>query len=154
MANTIAYQILTAIQARLNQISVANGYNNDLDETVTLGVKNFNPDQLTTAPVVSVYEVNDAPEEEGTLQGQNLITLTIEIEAVVKYDNTMAALKINQLWQDINRAVYQVGGSTLGGLALAVLRGPRSFVYPQPGGDTVAVNQTVSVQYLETYGNP
>ena len=150
MPDPVSLQILDAIKARVDEISTANGYNTN--PTVVRGVQPVNPDQSSSGPVISMYELQDQPEE-ATLLNQNLITLSIEVEGVVQFNDNATSEKLSYLWQDINRAVFQAD-TTLGGLALGVLRGPRSFQYPQPGGETVAVQQTVNVQYLETYGNP
>ncbi len=150
MADPLNLQILNALKLRLDDISVANGYNTD--PTVVLGVQPVNADQIATGPVISIFDLTDDVEFSNMLD-TNQITQRVEVEAVVRYGADSTAQKLSYLWQDINRAIFQPD-RTLGGLALDVLRGTRAFVYPQPGGETVAVQQTVNVEYIETYGNP
>ena len=151
MANPISYQILAAIKTRLDAISTGSGFNTDPE--IVLGVREVNPDQLDAGPVVTVYEVGDEPQEDAQLCGDMIINMQIVVEGVVRYGATNTSLKMAQLWQDIIRAVF-LSDVTLGGLAVAIWRGSREFNYPEPGGETVAVRQTVNVNFLETYGNP
>jgi hypothetical protein len=154
MADPMPLQILDAIEGRLQGISVAAGYNTDAGATVRQGIAPINPDELDCGPVVAVYETQDQPSDDETLQAQAVIVLTVIVEAQVRYGQDSSAQALSYLWQDLNRAVFQPDDTTLGGLVLAVMRGPRDFEYPPAGGETVAVRQAVNVQYVETYGTP
>jgi hypothetical protein len=151
VAETIAYQILQAIAARLRNISTAGGYNTD--PAVLVGVQPVNPDQVEAGPIIVAYELRDQPANEQQVDGDQAVQLTIVVEAVVEYGAAATALMLSQVWQDIMRSVFTTD-STLGGLALSVQRGQREYEYPSPGGNTVAVRQAVTVVYWETYGNP
>jgi len=151
VADTVALQALQAIKTRLDAISTGSGYNTD--PTVIMGVQPINPDQLNSGPVVTVFELRDDPTDELQLTGAQVIDLTIVVEGQMQFGATSTPQALSELWQDISQAVF-LDDTTLGGLVLAVNRGPREFEYPQPGGNTIAVRQAVNVRYLETYGNP
>ena len=151
MANPVAYQILAAIKTRLDAISTVGGFN--FDPTVKMGAQNVNPDEVAAGPVITIYELGDEPQDEAQLCGDMVVNMQIAIEGVVRYGATDTSLKMAQVWQDIMRAVF-LSDVTVGGLAIAIWRGAREFNYPEPGGETVAVRQTVNVNFLETYGEP
>ncbi|MDJ0792439.1 MAG: hypothetical protein QNJ71_11130 [Acidimicrobiia bacterium] len=151
MADTLAYQILSAVYDRVVQISRANGYNST--PFVFLGARDINPDEIADEPFINVFELSDNLSDENILLGDYVINMTVQVEAVVKKGPQSSAKRLSELSQDIIRAVFQPD-TTLEGLALGVLRGTKTFIYPQSGGDTVAVQQLVSIQYMETYGNP
>lgn len=151
MADPVALQILKALKTRLDTISVANGYN--YDPSVVLGLQQINDDQMS-APIIHIYETDDDATGDARLYEAQVIDLRVEVQAHMRLGALVKADALAYLWQDIMRAVFDVTDTTLGGLALTVLRGPKQYVYPQPGGETVAVNQRVDVRYLETYGEP
>ena len=151
MANPVSYQILEAIKTRLDAISTVGGFNSDPE--IVLGVQEVNPDQIDAGPVITVYELGDEPEGDGQICGNMLINMQVVVSGFVKFGDDDTSLKMALLWQDIMRSVF-LTDVTLGGLAVSIWRGGRQFNYPQPGGETVAVQQTVNVNYLETYGNP
>lgn len=151
MADPVALQIMRAMRDRLYAINPGAGYNTA--PCVILGLRAATPAELNSGPVVFLYELGDEPAEDQNFSLQQVVTLSIVIEGMIRQgtDDTSTALAL--LWQDISRAVF-LADTTLGGLSLSVLRGGRTFEYPPAGGDTVAVRQVITVQYLETYGNP
>lgn len=151
MADPIALQIVKAVKTRLEAISIAGGFNTD--PSVLRGVQVVNFDQTSDDPVISVYDDSDDPTEEQNVCQETIINLSLMIEGVQRVGNDVPGDVITYLWQDILRSIL-LPDSTLGGLCLSIQRGPREFIYPQEGGETVAVRQTVNILYQETYGNP
>ena len=151
MAESVAYQIVSAIAARLHGISVAAGYNTTPE--VVVGVRFANDDQIADGPVVSVFETQDSPTEDSRIGGSQVVRLTVVCEAIARAGES-STLSLSRVWQDIIRAALDPSDTTLGGLALAVTRGPKEWEYPSPGGSLVAVRQAIYVDYLESYGNP
>ena len=151
MADPVALQIIKALETRLNAISVAGGYNNDVN--VLRGTADVNPDQIEALPVINLYDAGDEPSEDGTLCNQTVIQQEIIIEGRKLYNAEVPGDAAAYLWQDIMRATF-LDDSTLGGLCLYIARGPRDYTYPPSGGNLIAVRQTVNVIYQETYGNP
>ena len=154
MAKPISLQIVEAIRDRLYAIRREDGYNTDAGYCVELGVRQINPDEVDRGPIVTVYELQDAPvTEDANFCQQMPIELTVNVEALVRFGQDSKAEALAYLWQDIVRSVF-LADTTLGGIALSVRRGAREYVYPSPGGETVAVTQAVLILYLETYGDP
>ena len=150
MPSPVAYQCLEAVFNRLELISTAGGFNTDPD--VRLGLADVSPDEI--CPIIRVFETGDEiPDEGGDLCGTRLIDLAIEVEGIIAANESNSSQQLSLLWQDIMRSVF-TADTTLGGLCISLLRGPRVFEYPQRGGQAVAVRQTAIVRYLETYGNP
>lgn len=154
MADTIALQILKAIETRLLAIRVADGYNTDAGTNVYLGIRTPNPDELDRGPAILVYELQDQPSDDVTICLDTFVLLEIGIEIVSRFEPDMPAEALNRMWQDVARAVFKKSDTTLGGIAQTVSRGAREFRYPEDGGETVAVRQRVEVRYLEPYGDP
>lgn len=153
MADTVAYQIIEAIKTRLDVISTGNGFNTTPSAVVT-GIQDPNPDELDAGPLISIYELGDAGASDDLTSCQTaLIRLDVLIEAHVRKGTDSEAKKLSRLWQDIARAVF-LPDTTLGGISVSVIRGPRDYQYPPQGGKVVSVRQQVNVQYNEPYGNP
>lgn len=154
MADPIALQIAEALETRLQAILISGGFNTDAGNQVYLGFRQINPDEVAAGPAVLVYELEDSPrDEDGDFCAGGIIDLSFAVEGIQEYGSASTSETLALLWQDIARAVF-IADQTLGGLALSLQRGARTFEYPEQGGTTVAVRQVVVATYDEPYGNP
>lgn len=155
MADPIALQIAEALELRLADILIANGYNTDAGNQVYLGFRQINPDEVASGPALLVYELDDEPREDDADFCQEMIVdLNFQVEGIQAFGTDPTSEVLGLLWQDISQAVFLPADKNLGGLALSVRRGPRTFAYPEDGAATIAVRQIVTVTYAETYGDP
>lgn len=155
MADPIALQIAEALEARLQDILTANGYNTDAGNQVYLGYRQINPDEVASGPAILVYELNDEPrEDDADFCQESIIDLNFQVEGIQAFGTDSTSEVLALLWQDIAKSVFLSANKNLGGLAISVRRGPRTFAYPEDGGATIAVQQIVTVTYAETYGAP
>lgn len=153
MTTPIAQRIIEAVRDRLYVIAPANDYNTD-PRILTIGAQPTQATDIDCDFVIGVWEQADAPGDLA-LDGAQLVTQNIVIEGLCarRYEADELAL-LHLLWQDIVRAVFLASDPTLGGLALSVQRGSRTFVFSQAGEGFAGVLQLVEVTYHEPYGNP
>jgi len=152
MSDPISLQIMHNLRDRLYAITPGGGYNTH--PSIVFGMRDVNPDELSAGPVVLLYELEDEVVEDlADMCQTNAIELTAVIESYSKLGQDSSPDALAYLWQDINRALF-TSDTTCGGLAHSVSRGSRSYIYPSPGGETVAVRQTATILYSEPYGSP
>lgn len=155
MANPISLQIAQALESRLQAILVSNGYNTDAGSQVYLGFRQINPDEVASGPALLLYELDDEPrEDDQDFCQESIIDLNFQVDGIQAFGDDSTSEVLALLWQDIAKAVFLSADKSIGGLALSVRRGPRTFAYPEDGGATIAVQQIVTVTYTETYGDP
>lgn len=155
MADPVAFQIAQALETRLQDILVANGYNTNAGNQVYLGFRQVNPDEVASGPALLIYETDDEPrEDDEDFCQESIIDLNFQVEGIHLFEADPTSEVLALLWQDISKAVFLSADKTIGGLALSVRRGPRTFAYPEDGGATIGIQQIVTVTYAETYGDP
>lgn len=151
MAYTRAQQIVEALRDRLYAIKASDGFNTT-PTVLPIGTQPALSEHFETDYVISLFEQPDQPADEQTC-GDAIVSLQVVIEGAAKFCDLDEYATLNMLWQDIAKAVF-LSDASIGGLALAITRGPKGFVYSQAGEGITGIRQVVNVQYLETYGNP
>jgi len=123
VADPIAKQIVEAVRDRLYAIKPGAGYNTN-PVVLPIGQQPALREHLDNNYVIGLWEQADSVDE-ARLNGNNLITQNIVIEGTAKRSQDLTEFdELHLLWQDIAKAVF-TSDATLGGLALAVFRGPR-----------------------------
>ncbi len=143
--------VIAAIVSRLEEIEVANGYNTDAGQNVYLGeAPALGPDDPA-----AVLAVVLADEELGN-QGENVVvTLPVDVQAIVKVTIATPHVTLEEMIEDIKIAIEQVD-RTLGGLLVrrGLTRGPVRSLPREDGSEFVGA----AVQYLaifaEKWGAP
>lgn len=148
MASSTRLRILEAMRARLRRVTV--GATDDtyvfLGETPDLG-----PDDPDIA--IAIMPGDDAIRRQGD---KFLITLPIEIQALVKVELDHAHLKGEELLADIKTAIELDDDRSLGGLVTRdSMQRLTTRVLPRDEGMTsVGLGVTYTVDYQETWGAP
>jgi len=140
---------LTVLVSRLEDITVAGGFNTDA------GLKLFIGEQPVLGP--SDPEASIAvvvrPDEAG-YQGENIvITLPVEIQAIVK-SSAGAWITIEQVIADIKTAVeedHDLGGTLL---RRGLVRGTTRALDREPGSEFVGAGVEYRLVYGERWGQP
>lgn len=154
MSTPVSVQTITAVRNRLLTISEAAGFNTT-PTVLEIGQQPALLSDLSCDFVLGLFEQPDTPTQDETICGQQMITQNIVIEGAARRQASSNELQLLMwLWQDLMRAVFNASDTTLNGIAMAVQRGPKAFIYSQTGEGMAGVQQIVSVQYFETYGNP
>lgn len=156
MAST-RLQILNALKARLEVITIAAGYNTDAGANVLMGeMPTFGPDDPDC--YLSILTPSDAP----VWVGENVVSeITLRIAAIcaskgaTEPPSTSPSIALENLVEDVKRAV-EVADRELGGL----IRRPglkRGQVRPfdrEPGVDVVGAVLEWSGTVCEQWGTP
>lgn len=152
MADPITLQVLSAVKTRLETINTANGFNTD--PSIYLGVRRVNDNQLTSGPVISVFDIEDEPDDT-TAWGDEPVhtTLSIVVEGIVDDSNQQGLPLAHYLFQDIFNAALDVDDRTLGGLVLDFGYAGRTMEYPDTGGTRIGVSVTFTALIVQTYGS-
>lgn len=156
MPDPVAQQIVEAIKTRLSAIATGSGYNTNAGISVSIGRTRLNGAELSSNPVLFVYDIDDEPIE-GTefTDTQLFINLSIVVDAFVKRaSGTELHESIHALTADIKKAVLQVSDKKLGGLSFGLYYQGRTIEYPEDGGNIAAITMRFIVPYRENYGDP
>lgn len=141
--------ILEAFLARLQGITVANGYATNaglqvfLNETPELG-----EDDPPTA--IAVVVDDDAPGYQGE---KVFITLPLEVNALAAANLTSPWLTAEDVLGDIKKAV-EIDVQLAGLLQWRMERGSTQTAKREPGSTTVGVAVTYRLPYREVWGHP
>lgn len=144
-------RILEACKARLDHVVPPAWFADYGDLVVLLGeVTDLGPDDPPTA--IAIVPGEDAIRRQGL---KFLITLPIEMQAVVRVDLDDPHTKAEELLASIKRA-FELEDLTLGGLITrdSIQRLPTRVLPREPGMTSVGVGVTYSVDYQETWGVP
>lgn len=143
--------IAEVLLTRMQQATVANGFNTDAGEAVVLGepvsLGDEDPD------VVIAMLVGDA--EQPRWQGEHIFyVLPYEFQAVAKAGRTDSWRMAEQGLQDIKRAI-ELSDRRLGNLLTGVLeRGAVSTIARAPGSELVGISITYWAPIQELWGDP
>lgn len=155
MADSIALQVLDELISRVRKIEISSGYNTDIGKDAELGKRNPTPMEGILNNHAFVFDISETDDEElSNICGGYGVALECKVEVYASYLDDDAIRVIHRMAQDIKRSVFLATDRTMGGLVADVVKGDRLVAYPEPGGETVAVQQTVIVRYIEPYGNP
>lgn len=155
MADPVAFQILEALRERLYVIKTADGYNTNLAQQVELVRRPVTPNDIAMCGIVQLFQESEEEDEElSSICGAEGNIMNVSVEAYMLHSNQDQTRWLSLITQDLKRALFLSTDRQLGGLAASVDRGAALHVYPEPGGETIAVRQSVIVRYIETYGTP
>lgn len=143
-------QIVEALKARLEAITIANGFDTNVGTTIYVGESpDLGPDDADTAIAIVVGD------EEPQFQGEHVyLELPISIQAIAKANLDESWLNVEAVIGDIKRAV-ELADRTLGGLVKRqIVRGPVRALHREPGNTTVGASVTYIAPFTEVWGSP
>jgi hypothetical protein len=150
VATTRRYSAIVELKARLQDISVSNGYETDAGAHVLVGEEpTFGPDDPTSAIAVSIGT------DEPGYQGEHIaVTLPVEVGALVKADVDQPWLTVEQIVGDIKTAVET--DHDLAGILLArgLERGSVKPLERQEGSEYVGAVVEYRLRLKELWGAP
>jgi len=145
--STTAKQAFDAVITRLQAILVSGGYNTDAGGQVYNGVRFFQDDQIF--PILTVFSGDEVVEK--LTYNDWRLERTVNIEGYVK-DATTPTTSLEQLIEDIQRAIEQ-SDTTMGGLVEMIdYTGVEEIDPPEAGSDIAGVRVTYLFTYRRTYG--
>jgi hypothetical protein len=143
--------VIAAVETRLAGIRVASGYNTDAGENVYLGeAPAMGPDDPDAVLAVVLGD------EELGHQGENVVvTLPIDVQAIVKVSREGPYVVLEAMVEDIKRAMEQAD-RTLGGLLIArgLTRGPVRSLKREEGSEFVGAAVEYRAVFGEKWGAP
>ena len=148
--DTKALTILKAIQADMQSILPANGYQTDAGTRVYLGKRS--QDQSAPHPFISIFEGEETVSRELGRDAREVV-LTVLIEGYTKPDQDAPLDSIHELVGDIKQAIG-AGMPTLDNLATRVVYRGREVTTPEPGGLWGGVSFTLEISYYEGVSDP
>lgn len=146
--STIARLAFEAIVARLETIQQAAGYNTDAGFQVYAGVRYFNDDE--TFPIVAVFTGDETVEK--LTYNKYRSGRSVNIEGYVKDDST-ATVSIEQLIEDVQRAVESDDESLGGVVNVLDYTGIEEIEQPEAGSDIAGVRITYIFEFDREYGS-
>ncbi len=150
MADSRRRQFLEALRARLNQITVANGYNTNAGAQLFIGfTPDMGPDDPDTAIAIMIGE-----DDQGWQAKKMFYILPVEIHALAKADIDDPWMAVESLIQDIKRAVELEDRTFEGVLADNLERGPTRPTDREPGALFVGATVTYQARIAEAWGDP
>jgi hypothetical protein len=144
--------LLSAFVARLEAITVANGYETNAGQAVYL---NETPALGPDDPAVAIAVLIGDDVIRATQPGKKLLLgLPLTIQAIAKADLDVAWMTVETMLSDIKRAIEQAD-LTIGGLAEQELqRGRTRTIVREAGETTVGLAIEYAAYYAEQWGNP
>lgn len=148
--STTRTEILSAIVTRLQAIRIADGFDTDAGDVVSLG----EPQQLGEDDPEAAIVVAFGEDGSGKAGPAYLVTAPLLIHAVAKASLEGAWEAIELILGDIKRAI-ELEDRRLGGILTGdMVRGSASPFPREPGSLTVGVTLTYSLQWKEGWGLP
>lgn len=150
MAVPMRQRILEAFMARIQQITVENGYETDAGSRVYLGeTPELGEDDPINAIAIIVGDTE--PQYQGA---QVLERLPVEIQALAKADLDQPYIAAEVILGDIVRAVEQED-RTLGGVVKRQIEvGPTRTMRRESGMTTVGISITYYAPFTRVFGRP
>lgn len=148
MADTIREQILTALKARLESITVTNGYNTDSGDNV------FRVQPIVNAEDLPALTITDEAEQVRLQYGAHNATLRVIVSAIDKRDEVYGGSEMaNLLLGDVIKCV--IGGDrTYGGLAVSTEYTQSQPTFPESGGEVTVIGVEFDIVYEFNLGDP
>lgn len=146
---SISERISVAMKARMEDITVDNGYHTDAGHRVELGTTFLDDDETVVLSVLS-------GDEESELSGYPRIAndLQVHVDGHITHNGEDSDVRAQRLIADVKRAGLRFDDRTLGGLCRSVEPFGRSVEYPEDGSTYVSIRVTFNVRYYDTYGAP
>lgn len=152
MPQSVAKQILAALDTRLKTILIASGYNTDAGLRVYRGRKSFDWGDPAQFPAISVFDPSDVCEAKH--EERNDIALAVHVEAHGFADAANPTDLAHDLVADIKTALFKPD-QTLGGLVASIEYKGRDIQLPEEdAGSVVSVRVVADIKYPELYGDP
>lgn len=155
MALSRRHQFLEEVQARLAEITVANGFNTDAGAALYLG---FAPELGENDPddAIAVLVGEDDLDD---FQGPSVsYELPIEIQAITKLTEDDQKehpwMKVEQIIQDIKRAFELEDRQFDGSLTLPIERGNTKTLRREAGSTSVGAGISYLARLKEAWGSP
>ena len=149
MANSLSKQIVAALRARLEGISVAAGFNTDAGSVVRHGRLKADSRSLHLAILSGAStESQDAARQRVNCR------LTVEIAACIPTTPEDVGEDVEDVVEDIQRAIEVDTGRSLGGIASDVAPLGRGRAVPVDGTANEYTWLTYLVSYIRGYGQP
>jgi hypothetical protein len=145
-------QILAALKARLEQISVANGYWTNAAGHVHHGRVEVTADDVLSGTAVLALIPGRATKREGGRR--MLLDLPLAIQGLVPADPVNPLDSVEPILADIKRAFFLPADEQLGGLVTHVAYVGESVTDRVSGGTLAGVEVEANVVYWEQYGLP
>lgn len=149
MADSIAKQILDALVARCQNITIANGYNTNAGQRVFLGRRSFMSRE--SFPSVCVIRGTDSVKER-TVERVKLL-LPVTVEGLLAQDTTDVGSDEEELLADLKQAVLTTD-IRLGGLAIKTEYVGSGLLQRDDAATYIGVELTLEVTYIEFLGDP
>ncbi len=156
MATSRRQRILEALKARVERITIANGFQTDLGKNVLLGeLPTFGPDDPK-----QVLAILPREDQVGDHLSNIPIMLPVDIAALVAPEIHHAGTIVEQALSDIKKAVEledrSLGGLLTGGRnnVAGLVRGTTEPFDRRSGSDVVGVLITYGCKYAEAWGDP
>lgn len=145
MADSIRERVIQALQAKLEDISLANGYS--FDPTVERApVEVFDP----SLDAVTIWD----QDEETVHRASSMVqSMTVEIQTMREAGEVNFSVIGNQSLADIKRAVFS-DDSTMGGIADGINLESSTIEYPDGSTGIVKTTTDIVVMYSESRGDP
>lgn len=152
MSLPVSERVLNAIVARLQEITLSNGYNTDAGSKTFRAKRTFDTGDL---PGCSVWDSGEETEQGSSNHSAMLMRQLVTVEAHVASDKADSGVQAGFLKADVKRAVLSGGNLTDddGGLGEVVYLGASVEAAPS-GGNTEVTNVNFVVLYKETRGDP
>ena len=151
MSDTIREQIISAIETKLADITVANGYNTDIGKEVLRARKNVDPDSL---PAVVIWPLPEIVERKS---GKYICTMRTRLEGLMKFEENNPSVISEQILGDLIALMADPAKrSTLtAGLADDVFYSEGGTDdYPEEKDISVGASAIFAVIYKIKIGNP
>lgn len=141
---SVRQQILAAIQARLQAIQIANGFQTDAGSLVFLGES---PQLGTDDPIAAVAIVP----QDAQFGANRVETWSIEIQGLTKADLDQPYVAIEAIVADIQKAM-ELDDRSLGGLVKYVDGGSIRALPRDPGATTVGAGVFYTFTRIRVWG--
>ena len=151
MAETIRQQIINAVIAALEEISIANGYETDIGTTVEDWPVNLQGTyDANELPVIGVFDVDNTTSREQLRAQKVKRELTIQARCYLK--STTPASECRKVLGDLEKALWQ--DETWGGLAVATMPSREGPDIKAESLEISAAVVEVVIHYITCTGNP
>ncbi|HWQ36955.1 MAG TPA: hypothetical protein VNQ79_29255 [Blastocatellia bacterium] len=145
--DTIRQQLVDAVVARMQTISVAGGYETDLGARVADWPRRFHEDEL---PALGVYDLQQQDEKENIGSRRTVHRLPVQIRIFISSDTP--ARELRRMIGDVERAIG--ADQRWGGLAVSTWPRQSGYVIPREAFEIAAAAVEVEIEYLTETFNP
>jgi len=143
-------RIVDAVVARLQTITVANGYNTGAGARVYRGRVEFTASD--PLPVLTVLQDNVFVESD---RGERmLLALPLGVQGIVTVDRDNPSDAVDDLEADILTALFAVGDDTLSDLVSEIKQAGRIYSDIEAGTTVAGLSVNTDIKFIERVGDP